>query len=273
MPTQHILHPILLDPPQPLRRIHFRLPLRRDEPIALEPPRCHQYEHAERSIREPEPLRQRLAQTSNQQVNRLDIAGIHGADFGRQGAVAAGEREEVAGRRHVEEAAEGIVARNAALAVAQNVDGAHVEVLAVGGVQVAQEVGGVVDGDGARVVDAEGVEDVGEGETGVLHRLARVREGDVMHGQCGPVRAVLDVEEGDVVRDQGVEAIHGDEFFGQRVWHAVLVGFGAGDPAEDFARGDSPEHLVQLFAKDAPPVCVEGDVDCRVGEDCWCLRV
>ena len=61
----------------------------------------------------------------------------------------------------MEEPAEGVVAGDAALAVAQDVDDAHVEVGAVGEVQITQEGGRVAVGDGAGVVDAEGVDDVG----------------------------------------------------------------------------------------------------------------
>jgi hypothetical protein len=75
------------------------------------------------------------------------------------------------GRGHAQQPAELAVAGHAALAVAQDVDGAEVAGLAVGGGERAQEGGVVVVGDGAWVVDAEGVEGVGEGEEGVFERV------------------------------------------------------------------------------------------------------
>ena len=72
----------------------------------------------------------------------------------------------------------------------------------------------VVEGEGAGVVDAEAVEDVGEGEGGYVKRLARVFEGGGLDGVGLFVDAGGAGEEGDGVGDERVHAVHADEFFG-----------------------------------------------------------
>jgi hypothetical protein len=55
----------------------------------------------------------------------------------------------------------------------------------------------VVVGDGAWVVDAEGVEGVGEGEEGVFERVGCVREGEGWEGDGVDVLAGCGGEEGE----------------------------------------------------------------------------
>ena len=64
--------------------------------------------------------------------------------------------------------------------------------------EVPQEVRVIVVGDGARVVDAEGVEEVAEREPGV-ERLGGALEGKVANRGGGLVLALLRFEEGDIV--------------------------------------------------------------------------
>ena len=71
-----------------------------------------------------------------------------------------------------------------------------------------------------------------------------------------------------MVRDERVHAVDGDEFFGEGVGHAALVGAGAGDAGDAFARGDAAEEFVEALAHQAPPVGVHGDLEGRVVEDC-----
>jgi len=121
----------------------------------------------------------------------------------------------------VEEGAEVAVARDAALTVAQDVDGRHVAGAGdVAGcnreVQEAQVVAVVMVGDGAGVVDAEGVEGVGEGVRGgvVDKRAERVSKCEGGDGYGGRMSASREREEGDVVGDERMHAVDGDEFFG-----------------------------------------------------------
>jgi hypothetical protein len=73
-------------------------------------------------------------------------------------------------------------------------------VKALRGVQVTKEVGVVVVGDGTRVVDAKGVEEVAKGES-VIKRVLCLLKGEVNHGCGGMMLALCDLEEGDVVCD------------------------------------------------------------------------
>lgn len=161
--------------------------------------------------------------------------------MGSENAVVASEREEGLGDGLVDEAEEGHVARNAALAVAQDVEGAEIAEETVGGGELAQEGGVVVVRYGAGVVDAEGVEGVCEGAGGVYGVLS-VLECEGGDGGCGCVGAGGGGEEGYVfcvtwsvafdggvleergrTRDQGVQAIDGDELLSQGEGDIMLV--------------------------------------------------
>ena len=133
MPAQHILYSVSLHPPRPHLTIRARAPLPRNEPIALEPPARHENEDAERRVAKPEALGQGFGETADEQIHRLDVVAVQAGEFLRDGLVAAGECEERGRGAHVEESAELVVARDAAFSVAQNVDGAEVDVASVGG--------------------------------------------------------------------------------------------------------------------------------------------
>lgn len=100
----------------------------------------------------------------------------------------------------MEEAAKLAIPRDAALAVAKDVDGCHITGDTVGRRDVPQEVGVVIVRDGTGVVDAEGVEGVAEGGFGVDCILGFL-EGEGLDGHCFRVGAGCCVEEGDVVFD------------------------------------------------------------------------
>ena len=121
----------------------------------------------------------------------------------------------------MEESAEAAVARDAALAVAQDVDGGHVTgagdvARGDGELQETHVVAVVMVGDGAGVVDAEGVEGVWESVGGgvVDERVEGVGECEGGDGYCGGVGAGREGEECDIVGHEGVHAVDGDEFFG-----------------------------------------------------------
>src|SRR5260370_826792 len=69
---------------------------------------------------------------------------------------------------HVEKLAEPVVARHAALAVAHDVDGRKVQVLAIGTLEVAKKVGKVVDRYPARIAHTKRIEDVSHPPPGAI---------------------------------------------------------------------------------------------------------
>ena len=144
---------------------------------------------------------------ADERVHELDVAAVRVRELGREGLVAAGEFEEGSRGGQAEEAAELVVAWDAALAVAEEVDGAHVAVEAVRGGEVLEEAGVVGVGDCARVVDAEGVEGVCEGEA-VVEDLLGFGEGGFFDGHGGLVGSGLGREEGDAVGDEGVHSVY-----------------------------------------------------------------
>ena len=244
---EHVAHRVVLDPRQPLLCVHGLVPpASRDEAVALEPPARHQDEHSECRVTEPEPLRQWLAQAPHQQVDRLDPVGpVHGFELAGERLVPAREFHVRLGRRHVEEPSEGVVAWDAALPVTGDVDSPHVARVAVGGVlKLAKERRHVVVGDGARIVDAEGEEGVGEGDA-VVEGVLGFGEGEVYHGDGGFVFARGEREKGNVVWlgmsmgrifwparrgrgvghtwDQTVQSVDRDKLFGDGIRDAVLV--------------------------------------------------
>lgn len=172
MPAQHVLHRVVLNPVHALSGVHLGAPgIASEELIRLDAAASHKDKHTESSVAEAEALGKRLAQRSDEEIHGLDVAVVDALKLGSQLAITASQLNEAPCRWHVEEAAEGVVARHAALAVAQDVDGAHVQVSAFGellvsrDVQVSQKVRHVVGADGSRVVDSERVEDVCEVES------------------------------------------------------------------------------------------------------------
>ena len=183
--AQHVLHARVLHPLEAFLGVHVLVPLAGDEAVALKPARCHDDEDAEGRLAEAEARDDGLAMGSHQGVHHVDVAAVHLAQLGGEGLVAARQLLERLGHRHAQQAPERRVARHAALAVAEDVDGAEVAALAVGRAEVAEEVRVVVVGDGARVVDAERVEGVGEGDAALQERVLGVAEGGVDRGDGG----------------------------------------------------------------------------------------
>jgi hypothetical protein len=248
VPLQHTHHAIILHPLHALLGIHLLLPApTRNKPITLQPPTRHENKHSERRVAEPKPLRQRLAQAADEQIDLLDaVRAVHVLELFGERRVAAGQLQICLGSGHVEESSEGIVARDGAFAVAQDVDGAHVAGVAVRGGELAHEGGHVVVGDGAGVVDAEGEEGVAEGDV-VVEWVAGFVEGNGGNGEGGGVGAGLCGEEGHVVwgllagchmeeasgckewqmdcltGNETVESVDCDELFGQGIRDVVVV--------------------------------------------------
>lgn len=178
----------------------------------------------------------------------------------------------------MEETAELAVSRDAALTISQDIDGCHVTGHSVWSCDVPQEVGVVVVGDCTRVVDAERVEGVAKGGFRIDCVLGFL-EGERFDRHCFGVGASCGVEEGDVICvmlawpfgdlkgltwDQRMQAVNGDKFFSEGVGDVVLVDSRAGNAADIFTLRNMPEKLVELLSKEAPPVCVQGYVDCWV---------
>jgi hypothetical protein len=99
----------------------------------------------------------------------------------------------------MEKASELIVARDPALAVAQDVDSRHVPGDAVWGRHLAHEGAMVVVCDGAWVVDAEGEESVSEGGGTVDNGVPGMGEDDGGDRESGTVSAGGEGEESDIV--------------------------------------------------------------------------
>ena len=170
------------------------------------------------------------------------------------------------GRAEVQQAPELVVAGDAPLPVAQDVHRRQVQVPAVRHLEVLQEAGVVVQGDGPRVGGAEGVQHVQHGDPLVDHVLG-VPEGRLGEGhglQVGPGGQGAEVE---LVRDQGVQAVDRGELLGQGVGGAVVVGDGAGDAADDVAPAQAPEEAVEALLGQAPPVGPHPQAQGGVGQD------
>ena len=223
-------HRVVLDPVDAFLRVARRPVLGRQEPVALEAPRRHQDEHAERRVAEAHVLGQRLGHQAHQQVHLLDVAVVDPLDLLGPFLVVA-ELLEGLDRRLVEQAPELVVARHAALAVAQDVHRGEVEALAGGVlVQVLQVLREVVQPQRAGMRDAERVEQVGAvvlldhlaaRAPRHLRQLARLEQRVVLH------RADLEV-----VRQQRVHAVHRRELLGERVGRRVVIGRRPGNAAE-----------------------------------------
>jgi hypothetical protein len=199
MSAKHTNHRIILDPVDPFSRIHFRPPIRGDEAIALEPPRCHKNKYPERRVAEPKPLGQWLRQTPHQQINFLYVALVHCLQLCGKRLVPASECEKGGRSWKVKETPEGVVPWYAALAIAKDVNGAHIAYNAVRGVEVAKEVGHIMNGDGARVVDTEGEESLCKCDTVVVQRVLCVLEGKVTNGNGRLVSPAWEGEESNVI--------------------------------------------------------------------------
>ena len=72
--------------------------------------------------------------------------------------------------------------------------------------------------------------------------------------------------EGVVVRDERVHPVDRDELLGQRVRDPVVVRDRAGDAADHLAGREAAEEVVQLLAREAPPVRAQGDLRRRVAD-------
>ena len=198
MSSQDIAHSSVLHPLKPFLGIHLSVPSPSNETIALQSPAGHQDENPESRVAETEALGHRLTVRSDQSVDFVDFTVVHLAELRGEFDIAACQFFEGLGDAHSEQAAEFRVAGDASLTVAQDVDGAHVSDLAVGGCELLHHRAVIVVGDGARVVDSERVEGVGEGCSG-SDRVERFLE-DYTFGWDGvDVLPVDGVEEGDVI--------------------------------------------------------------------------
>jgi hypothetical protein len=135
---------------------------------------------------------------SDQSVDFVDFTVVHLAELRSEFDIAACQFFEGLGDAHSEQAAEFRVAGDASLAVAQDVDGAHVPDLAVGSSELLHHRAVIVVGDGARVVDSERVEGVGEGCSG-FDAVERLLENDIFDWDGFNVLSTDGTEEGDVV--------------------------------------------------------------------------
>ena len=198
----------------------------------------------------PKPCRQRLGHEPDHRVDLLEVVVVDALHLvGPLGDV--GDLLEAPRRRLVQQAAEAVVARHAALAVAEDVDGAEVELLAVVLDQVLQELRVVVQPDGARMMDAERVEQIGDVEAGEeLDAAAAGQLGKLGVGETRPGRRRADRE---VIRHQRVHPVDRDELLGQRERHAVMIGRRAGDPGEQIVVGELRKRVLQP-AEPAVPV-------------------
>ena len=133
--------------------------------------------------------------------------------------------------RLVQQPSELVVARHAALAIAQDVDGGEVEPIAVVLHQVLQRTRIVVQPHRARIGDAERVEEIGRIEAReqidtALGRRARQLE---LAELVAAVRRTNRV----VVRHQRVHPVDGHELLGERERDAVVIGRRTRNAAQD----------------------------------------
>ena len=168
-------------------------------------------------------------------------------------------------RLQVQQPAELVVARHAALARAQDVDRGEVDERSVGPVEVLEEARVVVQRDRARMRRAERVEEVGHRH--LVEPLAHVQRAELGQRALLQHRVVGERAEAVVVRDQRVHAVDGDELLGERVRDAVVVGRRAGDAADHLVRRAPAEQLVEPLALEAPPVRAQREHRRRVGDD------
>ena len=133
MAAQDIPHSGVLHPSKAFLRVHLRIPGSSNEAIALQPPASHEDEDAERGVTEAKARRQRLAVGSDERVDFVDVAIVHFAETDGEVFVAACELFECLRDAHPEQATESCVPGYASLTVSQDIDGAHVSDLAVGG--------------------------------------------------------------------------------------------------------------------------------------------
>lgn len=123
----------------------------------------------------------------------------------------------------MEQASEFAVSGYSTLAIAQDIDGCEIADGAVGGVdELAEERGMVVVCNGTGVVDSERIDCIGQRRAAV-NSILRLLKRKIDHRRRLGMLTSLGVEESDVVGNQRMQTVHGDEFFGERVWHAVLV--------------------------------------------------
>lgn len=138
MSTQYLLHPIILHPSERLGRVNraiLVIELRGNKSIALQSPTCHEDKYTKCCIAETEPLGQRLTETTNKEINLLHVIFVDGDQFLQElGAILANKIGDRFPGSHMEKAAELVVAGDAAFTVTDDVNSAHVEVAAVGGV-------------------------------------------------------------------------------------------------------------------------------------------
>ena len=120
-------------------------------------------------VAEAEAFRQRLAHQPDQQIDRFEIVVVDAADLFAPDRIV-GQLLERLHRVLVNQPAELVVARHAAFAVAQDLDGREIEAFAVVARQVLQVLRIVVQAHRARVHQPERVELIGD-----VHLLEHLR--------------------------------------------------------------------------------------------------
>ena len=179
----------------------------------------------------------------------------------------------------MEQLAEPVVTRHAALAVAQNVDRRKVDELlqccAVAATHLAHPVWKVLQCDGAGIVHAECVNDVDQlssATQGIVHGVRaddEIRVVEVIRGEfqdaAGPV--VLGETNLDLVRQEGVQAVDRDEFLGQAIVRAGLIGRRAWNAADRFASADASKVFLHILPGQSPPIRIHADLQGWVSKD------
>jgi len=173
MSDQHILHGRMLHPPEPFFSISLFVPPSRNKPITFQSARRHDHKYAKGRLAEAKPGNKRFAVRANQRVDELNVVVVNLLKLGGKRGVATCELEKGGGHRHAQHAPEGAVARHAALAVPEDVDGAEVaaEVITGDG-EVTQEGGVIVVSNSAGEVYPERIKGIGEAEVALFERGA-----------------------------------------------------------------------------------------------------
>lgn len=148
-----------------------------------------------------EPWNHGLAMRSNEGIDRLDITAVRIRKCSRQILIVPCEFFKGLGDAHAEHASEGTIARDAALPITEDVDGAHVPGDAIiGGLEVAEEVGIVMVRNGAGVVDAKRVKCVGKRKAVLQKGSLGVFKCHLFNWNSSLVFAVFgNLEKGDVI--------------------------------------------------------------------------
>jgi hypothetical protein len=260
----HVLHLGLRHPVDAGLGVDLRPEVGREEAVRLQPPRGHQDEHPERRVGEPEARRQRLGVHADLEVHLVDVVVVDAADL-LGPLLVVRELVERAHPRHPHLLAEVVVARDAALAVAQDVERCQVHQLAVDPPVALERARVVVQRDLARVVDADRVDQVRDVEA--VHERSRLGRRHLLEPALLDQPAGLVLVEVPVVRDQRVHPVDRDELLGQLEARAVVLLRRAHDPAEDLGVAEAAEAVLDVLAEQAGVVRVHRRPERRVVDD------